>query len=636
MRETGVGRGFLVASWRGSARTGPCAGGRRAAGRGAHLPLAVLLCLVGLWTAGTASAATLLVWPGSPSPSTPFANWSTAARTIQAAVDAAQAGDTVLVTNGIYSSGTRVVYGQMANRVAVTKPVTVRSVNGPQVTVIQGSRVPGTTNGDGAVRGVYLTNGAVLSGFTITNGATRALGHWEHEQSGGGVWCATATARLTNCTLSGNSAYAYGGGTHDGTLSHCTLTGNSALMGGGADSSTLDNCVLRSNSADLEFGAGGGAYSAILTHCALTANVAEIGGGADSSVLDTCTLAGNMAASNGGGASESALDNCTLTGNTAHDFAGGVEGSTLNHCTLAGNSALNVGGGAVNGVLNQCTLVSNLAGAGGGGYWATFNNCLLTGNSAVTNGGGTSFGTLSNCTLVGNAVTGASGQGGGAYNGTLDNCILYYNQGASGSNYFNSTLNNCCATPAAGGGTGNITAEPLLVDWLKGNFRLQSNSPCVNAGANTYAAGSADLDGRPRVVGGTVDIGAYEYQGPGFSRFIPWLGQYGLPTDGSADYTDPDGDGLNNWQEWLSGTDPTNAQSVLRLLQPTHGLSGVAVCWESVTNRAYFLKRSTNLAGTPAFQLLASGLPGRPGTTTYTDTNAYRPGPVFYRVGTQP
>ena len=56
MRETGVGRGFLVASWRGSARTGPCAGGRRAAGRGAHLPLAVLLCLVGLWTAGTASA----------------------------------------------------------------------------------------------------------------------------------------------------------------------------------------------------------------------------------------------------------------------------------------------------------------------------------------------------------------------------------------------------------------------------------------------------------------------------------------------------------------------------------------------------------------------------------------------------
>ena len=93
-----------------------------------------------------------------------------------------------------------------------------------------------------------------------------------------------------------------------------------------------------------------------------------------------------------------------------------------------------------------------------------------------------------------------------------NNCIVYFNFPDNYADW--STLNYCCTAPMPASGWGNITYDPLFVDVTNGDFRLQSNSPCINAGNNAYVTTTTDLDGNPRISGGTVDIGAYEFVSP--------------------------------------------------------------------------------------------------------------------------
>ncbi|MCX6926512.1 MAG: hypothetical protein NT154_25380 [Verrucomicrobia bacterium] len=306
----------------------------------------------------------------------------------------------------------------------------------------------------------------------------------------------------------------------------------------------------------------------------------------------------------------------TLTGNSAYWYGGGANGCTLINCTLSGNSASS-GGGARLSRLNNCTLTRNSAGSGGGVAGCLLNGCTIIGNSA-TYGGGVSFAYMD------------FGDG----SSRLNNCIVYFNVAYTDANYDSGTLlKYCCTAPMPTNGVGNITNAPLFVDQANGNLRLQTNSPCINGGLNAYAPGPTDLDGLPRIVSGTVDIGAYEFQGPGSVISYAWLQHYGLTTDGSADFTDPDHDGRNNWQEWRCQTDPTNALSALRLLSASPDGTNVTVTWQSVAGVDYFLERSTNLSALPPFTLLATGIPGQPGATSYTDTAATNAGPFFYRLG---
>jgi hypothetical protein len=308
------------------------------------------------------------------------------------------------------------------------------------------------------------------------------------------------------------------------------------------------------------------------------------------------------------------------------NFAGGAFNCVLDNCTLAGNYSAGVGGGAEASTLNNCLVVSNSCfDAGGGCYSCAVNNCLILSNSCQGYGGGCSDCTNSGCTLIGNSD--------GADGSRLNNCIVYYNVGLDYSPQ--SVLSYCCVPTMPINGVGNITNAPLFVDPAGGNFRLQADSPCINAGNNAYAVGSTDLDGNPRIVGGTVDIGAYEYQTPVSMISYAWLQQYGLPISTNVDATDPDGSGMNAYQDWIAGLNPTNALSVLKMTSAakTNNPAGLVVTWESVNTRTYYLQSSTNLAGQPAFSTVRSNIVGQAGTTSYTDTTATNAGPYFYRVG---
>jgi hypothetical protein len=547
--------------------------------------LLLIVFLIG-FSLRSASATTHYVDLNNATPSHPFTNWATAATNIQEAVDASLAGDLILVTNGVYGSGGRRWFDSGTNRVTLTNAVTLQSVNGPALTWIVGNRVVGTgsvlTN---AARCVYMGGNAIVSGFTLTNGQAGAGNY----PAGGGIVGGTAT----NCVITGNLATnSAGGGAFRATLIDCQIVGNSASSGGGACASTLIHCTVVSNTAVN----GGGSYG---------------GGVYGASTLTQCVLAGNSASSTGGGAYGGTLTSCSLSNNFAGG-GGGADVATLKNCLIIGNSAVN-GGGVLSSTLTNCLVARNTASLGGGYYGGMITGCTVVSNVATNSGGGVYGGT-----------------GAWAYNS-----IVYYNSAPTGSNNIGAKFDASC-TQANLPGSG-ITNEPLFVDPANGDFHLQSHSLCINAGDNSFvASGSTDLDGQPRIIGSTVDMGVFEFPRPELAIPITWFQQYGLSGDGSADFVDTDGDNMNNWQEWVAGTNPTNASSRLAIepAAPSGG-PGFIVRWQSVTNRLYFIQRSTNLAPPSPFSSIGSNIIGQPGLTSFSDQSATNPVPYFYRVGIQ-
>jgi parallel beta-helix repeat protein/predicted outer membrane repeat protein len=372
---------------------------------------------------------------------------------------------------------------------------------------------------------------AVLDGFTVTGGKADGSnqGYIDPDDYGGGLYNDAGSPTLLNCTFSGNTARIYGGGVHNihgnPTLTDCVFTGNSATDGGGLNS---------------DYG------SPILTGCTFTGNAA-------------CSY--NADGGFGGGmynfSSNSTLIDCTFTENSSDEWggAGGMRNNKssviVTNCMFTYNSGGRVGGGGMLNyrgslILTNCRFIGNSTRRNGGGMDSretselTLANCIFIGNSAEEKGGGMCNSwnnpTLNNCTFSGNS---ADYCGGGIYNGgssgpKITNCI-FWGDAPEEINFDSGTI-DVAYNDIQGGwpGEGNIDADPCFVElgnrdangvWIDGDYHLLPGSPCIDTGDPNYIAepNETDLDGRPRVINGRIDMGAYEYSPtiPAEVRIIP-------------------------------------------------------------------------------------------------------------------
>lgn len=256
----------------------------------------------------------------NPSPSWPFLNWASAATNIQDAIDAASPYSLVLVTNGIYDTGCRVVGNGVMCRVALTNAgVIVQSMNGADATLITGTGPRGT----GAIRCVYVGSNVVLDGFTLTEGHTHESGI-SLAQDGGGAWC-EEDAQLINSVLANCSAR-FGGGVYGGRVGTSIIQSNIATSGGGLYGGFAEQTVLRNNNATEN---GGGAFGAHLRSCLILFNEATVGGGVCTSIVENCTICDNNADQSGGTCDGVVINSIVYYNNPSN----WVRGTFTNSCT---------------------------------------------------------------------------------------------------------------------------------------------------------------------------------------------------------------------------------------------------------------------------------------------------------------
>jgi hypothetical protein len=430
-------------------------------------------------------------------------HWAEALRTVPAAQDLAQPGDEIWVAEGTYPGHLHLqpdvgLYGgfagteiDRAQREWIGHPTLLWGTTNKAVVTI--------TEGGPATR---------LDGFTVGGGVGI---------HGGGVRVAGAAPVIANNIIRNNITDGAGGG--------ISLWGFHLPGPGQIAFATVTNNVIVDNQSVNDEGDGAGiavvSSSPLIAWNFIARNTATRNGGgiacwrhslpviannliqANSASYDELT-----ASTGGGGIFASATD---LDG---RPIEGAVSAPLVINNVIAANGAL-CGGGLtlVDSLLGAATVVHNtvVANNGAGVFWA--NTSPTNANNVVAfNSRGFERGIAGNqdALIVFNNVYG---------NSVLGQPADYHN------------------TPNRTGLAGNLAADPKFANHTIGDYHLQPDSPCVDAGSADWVwSHSPDIDGQPRWLGTATDLGADESDGTTWDRPTPVLhvSPEGNDTDGTS------------------------------------------------------------------------------------------------------
>ncbi len=409
-------------------------------------------------------------------------------------------------------------------------------------------------------------------------------------------------SRVTGANDGSSWANAYQGATGVQTALAASVAGDQVWVAQGSykPTSTATRSIYFALKNGVEVYGGFAGFETLLSQRDVATNVTILTGDLNGDDGSSIFTDNSFHVVDGAGTNATAvLDGFTVRGGNANssanqDRGGGIlciggSSPTIRNCIFRENRCT-FGGGA--GYVNSssptfldCRFQSNLGGSFGGAFdmatnvTATFSRCVFTGNSAARAGGVEIFGSsavkLTNCVFWNNTSTGTGGGGAIYVNGSspvIRNCtivanhapvagaggilatplisaannVVYFNDGVGGAQTLLSNVNgvSCTYSCVQGGavGTGNIAADPQLVNLAGGNAHLTLASPCADAGSNPAvpAGTSTDLDGNARFaddpavadtglgVAPVVDIGAYEVPNTLYAFFC--AGDGSLPT----------------------------------------------------------------------------------------------------------